>query len=285
MNCPACTNQMRLHVKLKFKVYICPSCKLLHSDAKFDDSLAPALDEQQRAGGLKNLRVKNFNAIIQELKKLTDGSKKLSGLEIGCGNGWWLEICKQHQIKCIGIEPDDHFTSYHQQQGLDVIYDFYPSSKLPTDQKFDLIIFNDVFEHIEDLDQLIRQLHQDLKPDGLLIINIPMSNGFFYKIATVFNSFGSSSFLNRMWQFDFPSPHINYFNSHNLSLLIERSGFKKVQDLRLETLDVSSVKERIKADKKISGVKANFLSLGIKLASPVVKFSNPDIRVFFFKKR
>src|ERR1700754_2785658 len=94
--CPVCDNPLKLKYKLKFNVYQCSNCGLLNSDAQFEHSFQSDLESESRDIGLKNLRLKNFATIIQELKnQYGEKFKQLKGLEIGCGNGWWLQTCKE----------------------------------------------------------------------------------------------------------------------------------------------------------------------------------------------
>jgi hypothetical protein len=141
-----------------------------------------------------------------------------------------------------------------------------------------------VFEHIEDINGLVESLKKDLSDDGILIINLPMSTGFFYKMAVRMHKLGASSSLTRMWQFNFHSPHMNYFNEHNMKLLLNRRGFDAISILKLDTLDFSSVKERIMADRGMGKLKALFFTTALTFLKPVIKSSEPDIKAFFFKK-
>ena len=96
---------------------------------------------------------------------------------------------------------------------------------------------------------------------------------------------GMNSSLTRMWQFNFHSPHMNYFNEHNMKLLLEKHGFSTINVLKLETLDFSSVKERIMADRGMNKFKALLFTSTLTLMKPVIKSSEPDVKAFFFKKK
>lgn len=213
----------------------------------------------------------------------SDRTLPIKGLEIGCGNGWWLEICNEFNIPCLGVEPERKLEKYHKEHHLQVYYEFYPCENLK-DLKFDFIIFNDVFEHIPNIDQLAQALSTNLKDDGLLIINIPMSDGFFYRTASFLNAIGIRSFLERMWQFNFHSPHIHYFNAHNVKSFFKKHSFVCLNEFSLETLNFSHLKERIVIDHRVSKFKAYFIGFCIKLMKPVIENARPDIKVFFFKK-
>lgn len=283
--CPVCKNTLKLKHQLKYNVYVCNECNLLHADAKFEHSFASDLESDARDIGLKQLRLKNFATIIEALKKHTgEKFRQLSGLEIGCGNGWWLETCKQHGLDCTGIEPEHIYESYHKAENLNVVYGFYPDVSPAKENGYDFIIFNDVFEHIPDINGLLESLQKDLNEEGILIINLPMSKGFFYKTATVLDKLGVSKSLIRMWQFNFHSPHMNYFNSDNLQRLLSKYGFITKDAFRLETLDFDHIKERVMADRGVSRPKAWGVATLLKLLKPIIQASEPDIKVFFFKQ-
>ena len=281
--CPVCGSPLKVKFKLRFNVYRCANCGLLHSDAEFEHSFQSDLESESRDIGLKQLRLNNFATIIKELKSEKPG--KLTGLEIGSGNGWWLETCKANDIKCTGIEPEHIYENYHKENNLDVVYGFYPDVSPKKQGGYDFIIFNDVFEHIPDINSLVESLKTDLADDGILIINIPMSTGFFYRMATLQHKLGLNSNMTRMWQFNFHSPHMNYFNEVNMKMLLDKHGFSCKQVLKLNTLDFSSVKERILADKGVNKLKAAVMTTALTLMKPVILNSEPDIKAFFFKKK
>ena len=65
----------------------------------------------------------------------------------------------------------------------------------------------------------------------------------------------------------------------------DRHGFEAVSVLKLDTLDFSSVKERIMADKGMNKLKAIFMTTALTALKPVITSSKPDIKAFFFKKK
>ncbi|RXK85900.1 class I SAM-dependent methyltransferase [Filimonas effusa] len=284
--CPICNICLDLKYELKYNVYVCRECKLLHADAKFEYSFESDLESGARDIGLKQLRLKNFATIIDVLKKNAgERDENLSGLEIGSGNGWWLHVCKQNGLDCIGIEPERIYESYHKEKNLNVVYGFYPDVSPAKKEGYDFIIFNDVFEHIPDINALLISLRKDLKQDGVLILNLPMSNGFFFRMATFLHNIGVSKPLTRMWQFNFHSPHMNYFNPDNLRLLLNSYGFTAEESLRLDTLDMEHTKERIMADRAVSRLKAWCMASLLRFLKPIIDRSESDIRVFFFKQK
>ncbi|HVS94598.1 MAG TPA: class I SAM-dependent methyltransferase [Mucilaginibacter sp.] len=281
--CPVCGHPLKLKFKLRFNVYQCANCGLQHSDAHFEHSFESDLQAGARDPGLKALRLHNFLTIIGKLKAEKKGG--LTGLEIGSGNGWWLETCKDQKVHCIGIEPEQVYEDYHKEHKLNIVYGFYPDVSPKREKGYDFIIFNDVFEHIPDINSLVESLKEDLADDGILIINLPMSTGFFYNWAIRLHKIGMSGTLTRMWQFNFHSPHMNYFNEKNLEMLLDHHGFNTADVFPLKSLDIQSTKDRILADKGMSRWKASLMTSVLKLMKPTIERSEPDIKAFFFKKR
>lgn len=281
--CPVCGSPLKLKYRLRFNIYECANCGLQNSDAQFEHSFQSDLESTARDIGLKQLRLKNFDTIISGLQKIKPG--KLQGLEIGSGNGWWLETCRANGIDCIGIEPEHIYENYHKENKLNIVYGFYPDVSPKKEGGYDFIIFNDVFEHIPDINSLIGSLRQDLADDGILIINIPMSTGFFYRMAKLLHTFGLNNSLTRMWQFNFHSPHMNYFNEQNMKLLLSKHNFDCISVFKLDSLDFSTVKERILADKGMNKLKGQAMAAALILMKPVIANSEPDIKAFFFKKK
>jgi hypothetical protein len=97
--------------------------------------------------------------------------------------------------------------------------------------------------------------------------------------------FGLNNSLTRMWQFNFHSPHMHYFNEDNMKMLLSRHGFSCNKVLKLDSLDFSNVKERIQADKGMNKMKAALMTSALKLLKPVILNAEPDIKAFFFRKR
>jgi 2-polyprenyl-3-methyl-5-hydroxy-6-metoxy-1,4-benzoquinol methylase len=272
----------KLYYRLDNNVYYCNHCELYFApDTSFNHSFESSLDETSRTSALKELRLNNFIKIIKELKNVLP--EDAFGLEVGSSYGWFLEIAKANGIDCIGIEPEHTIWNYANNKGLKVIKGFFPDD-LPIDNnQFDFIIFNDVFEHIPEVEMALQKCRELLKPNGILIINLPQSTGIFYKIAHLLYKLKIKTFLNRLWQFNFHSPHFYYFNKNSIENILRRNKLSVFLYHRLDTLTKGSIENRITSDKKaIIYVKP--ISLFIKLAFPILNHLNEDIGCYYAKK-
>ncbi len=282
IQCPICKSpKTRLLYTLTFNVHGCQSCGFeFCPDAKFIESMDSSLDEEVREKALLNLRKENFSTILEALKN--EIRPNHVGLEIGPGYGWFLEICKEHQIQCEGIEPETRFNEKYRTKGLTVRNGFYPDD-IPKNSRYDFIIYNDVLEHLPDLDKILQENHASLNPDGLLIINLPIRNGLVYVAAKWAYRFGAKSLLGRMWQFNFHSPHMSYFSKRNLVDFVLRHKFGPVTQFKLKTINLSEISDRVRQDKQQNGITRFAINMGVILLFPfLTRF--PDTYCFVFRK-
>ncbi len=231
-SCDACGGTLRRKSEWVFE---CPSCGLLIS------SLSPGA----RTGieGLEVLRRSNFERLLDRLERL----RPLSGarlLEVGSAWGWFLEAAARRGALMHGIEPEAANAAITRAAGLSVEEGYFPSG-LTKAGPYDIVVFNDVFEHIPSPSALMADIEARLAPGGLLVLNLPSSNGTIYRLALLLDRLGMHGPLERLWQKGFPSPHVSYFNPANLQLLVEKhsslrkeASFSLIGELLGKNLDM-----------------------------------------------
>ena len=168
--------------------------------------------------GLKALRMKNYRAILDVILKHTELSGKTL-LEVGCARGWFVQAAERHGAMVQGLEPEHRNAALAQLAGLPVREGFFPQA-LDRDSRYDLIVFNDVFEHLPDPVRAIRAVEHHLRPGGHAVINVPSADGVIYKLSSLLDRIGISGPFDRLWQRGLASPHISYFAPETLDRLV-----------------------------------------------------------------
>jgi 2-polyprenyl-3-methyl-5-hydroxy-6-metoxy-1,4-benzoquinol methylase len=248
--CPACGGL--LAGRLERWLLFCATCGFWRSTLSSEDRLheSQALDETKRVSGLASLREENYRRTFDALRRLG----RLEGkrlLDVGCAYGWFLKAAQQAGMDAVGLEPDPEIAAAAIRQGLSVTVGYFPDAVL-AGEAFDVIVFNDVLEHIYDLDGVLAACRRLLRPGGLLVVSAPDSRGVLFRASGVLARCGRQGLLDRLWQKSYPSPHLSYFNADNLARLLRRHGFEPRVELSLRSLQVRGLWSRLHMDRRSS---------------------------------
>jgi 2-polyprenyl-3-methyl-5-hydroxy-6-metoxy-1,4-benzoquinol methylase len=240
------------------------------------------VDEDVRELGLKALRQENFREIVDLARLLTrSGARRL--LDVGCAHGRFLETARE-RFDVLGIEPNAVVAGRTAARGLPVRQGSFPDA-LGAAESFDVIVFNDVIEHIPDIGAALDDCYARLSEGGLLILNLPSSAGFFYRLSKTFARIGWRSPFERLWQKGLPSPHVHYFRPANLERLVTRHGFHCVHVSELPALRAKGLLERIRCAGNVSGLSLYLQYAAALCAIPMLRIFPSDIIVSVFRKK
>ncbi|HEY6910299.1 MAG TPA: class I SAM-dependent methyltransferase [Myxococcales bacterium] len=277
-SCPVCGNvfaQARLPWLLR-----CEACGFEASTLEGHAAAQDAIDEGARAEALNALRESNFRAIVGILRELRPNRGRL--LDVGCAHGWFLGAAAADGWEAVGIEPDPRMARIARDAGMTVRSGIFPSALAP-DERFDCIVFNDVFEHLPDVDGALRACRLQLAPGGLLVVNLPDARGPFYRVARALSRFGVHGPLERMWQKGFPSPHLSYFTEPLLRRLAAKHGFRAVYSSRLPAAGLRGLWSRLRYDRASGIARSALFFAGASVLVPATRLLPPDISVVVFE--
>lgn len=125
--------------------------------------------------------------IFEEAMTLFSGCHNV--LDIGCGQGYFLNLLKSNDIGSYGIDINKDYVLYCQRNGLNVQHiDAISHLKSIQDSSLDGIFINQVMEHLspDSIFSLIQLCYQKLRNDTFLIISTPnilsvqVSSNLFY---------------------------------------------------------------------------------------------------------
>jgi SAM-dependent methyltransferase len=199
------------------------------------------IDEGAREAGLKDVRVANFARLVDVLSRLKPSGGQL--IDVGAAHGWFLEAARD-KFEVMGIEPDEAVFNATIRRGLPMRNGYFPDV-LAAEEKADVIVFNDVIEHIPAIEGVLDACRSHLRRDGFLLINLPSSQGIFYRVGKILSRVGAPGYFDRLWQIGLPSPHVHYFNEANLKQLLVKCNFVPVTSGRLSVLRYEGLWTRI----------------------------------------
>ena len=135
-------------------------------------------------------------------------------IDIGCNDGSLLEALRRAgYAKVVGIEPNPMAAAIAREKGHQV-YTSYLTKDLATQivadcGEFDTVYLRHVVEHVSDLGAFFEAVRMLLRPDGLLVLELPdVEEGF---------ALGSPAIL---WE-----EHVSYFTQALAEYMLERFGF------------------------------------------------------------
>ncbi len=136
-------------------------------------------------------------------------------IDIGCGEGHFLEVAKKRNWNVYGIEFSDVKVSICKEKGIKVLQGRLNPDSYEKDF-FDVIISSEVIEHINYPVQEIINFQTILRKGGAVYLTTP--------------NFGSLSrlILKERWRIIEYPEHLCYFTPKTMSFLLEKAGLKPI---------------------------------------------------------
>jgi SAM-dependent methyltransferase len=200
-------------------------------------------------------------------------------LDVGCAHGWFVAKAGR-DFEAVGIEPDPFVAERTRRRGIPVRAGFFPQAVAPG-ETFDVIVFNDVLEHIPGTRTVLDQCRAHLARDGLVVVNAPNRRGTFYRASRWLHRLGWRGPFARMWQAGLPSPHLYYFDDASMARIAAAAGFRVERARRLPSVAARGLYSRIRAVRDVSLAQALVVAAGTLLVLPLLRVLPPDIGVWF----
>ncbi len=147
---------------------------------------------------------------------------KSSLLEIGCGQGAFLEHLRKKEVNGIGIELNDAAVNSLKSKGIEAVNESIQSYSERNKEAFDCVCCFQVLEHIPEVKDFLGSAIHTIKPGGKLILSVPNNDAFMFKQD-------QDQLLNR------PPHHMGLWNLRSLMSLC------RFFPLRLESIDFEPV--------------------------------------------
>jgi 2-polyprenyl-3-methyl-5-hydroxy-6-metoxy-1,4-benzoquinol methylase len=205
-----------------YRVVLCQHCDFIYQDSILDDKGLQTLyedwiDHQQSLHKKQTAGTKLYRQYAGQLETLAGLLKhrpdQIRILDYGMGWGYWSRMAQAHGFDVVGLELSQQRRDYARQMGVTVI------DALPAEPAgFDCIYANQVFEHLPDPLQTLKDLCRQLKPEGIMCIRVPDGRG----VAARLEQRGWSPELGAIH----PLEHINCFTRKTLVNFAARVGLK-----------------------------------------------------------
>lgn len=160
---------------------------------------------------LSPLTIESFNRLLDEFEKYR---KTNLILDVGCGQGWFLETAKKRGWIVYGTEFSQQAVKICTEKGIIMKQGVLDPSQFG-ELQFDIIYSSEVLEHINNPLPELSNMHQLLRKGGLLYLTTPNFN----------------CYLRRKFKADYNiieyPEHLSYYTPKTLDFVLTKVGFKK----------------------------------------------------------
>ena len=172
------------------------------------------------SGTISAITRKRYSELLDLLEKFRNTGRIL---DIGCGEGFFLEEAQNRGWKVFGTEFAEKYISICKEKHIEMHY-----GKLNPDHYsegfFDVITWFEVIEHINYPANELKNIHRLLRKNGALYITTPNFNAL------------SRQWLKGKWSvIEYPE-HLAYYTPRTLRNILKKAGFSSI---RIKTTGIS----------------------------------------------
>ena len=138
--------------------------------------------------------------------------KGKSAFEIGCGDGMFTSFLNKNGLKTIGIEPSKPLYNLAKKK-IKVLGRYLDKNTFPQKKYYDAFISRQVFEHLTNPNQVLKNVKLYLKSNGVGLIEVP-------SFLTIIKN-------NRYY--DISREHVAYYTKYTLQYLLTINNFEVIK--------------------------------------------------------
>lgn len=163
------------------------------------------------------------DCVVELLAQNCPGKNTVDFLEVGCGEGFVLSSAAARGWNVSGVDyqsaPVAAFNPAMISRVAATDPNVYLNDLIEKGVKKDVLVLQNVLEHVLHPEELLRKLQQLLTDDGCLLVQVPND---FSDLQALADRQGR---INRDYWF-LPPQHLNYFNEKNLPTVAQACGFE-----------------------------------------------------------
>jgi 2-polyprenyl-3-methyl-5-hydroxy-6-metoxy-1,4-benzoquinol methylase len=216
-SCPVCGSSSCSEIFVKNGgIYVsCNECTMIFLNPVFKDKdLLNYYQNNNSNQALAHESESDFYRKIYSagLNNIAAVKREGSILDIGCSSGFFLDIAQERKYLTHGIELNKAEIEIARTKGHSV-WDI-PFDRINIDNQFDIITLWDVFEHIKDGVNYLKELRSKLVSSGIVFLQIPNADSLAARIMR-----------ERCNMFD-GLEHVNLYSLRTITRTANEAGFK-----------------------------------------------------------
>lgn len=134
-------------------------------------------------------------------------------VDVGCGDGFLLEILSELDIDAVGIDAAEEAIEKARNRGLNAHVGYFNRDAKVEGYPFDAFVSTDVLEHVPDLTNFLQGIAANLREGAIGLIE----------------THNVDNLIEKHRFYDFVLDHLSYFTVDTFRLSLELSGFEVMQ--------------------------------------------------------
>ncbi|MEG2501072.1 MAG: class I SAM-dependent methyltransferase [Oscillospiraceae bacterium] len=194
---------------IKLNLCQCSGCGLV----QFDCEPVSYYKDVIRAGGFSTTMVELRRAQYKHfIDKCNLKGKKI--IEVGCGQGEFLNVLTEFDVKSYGIENSEKLVQLAKGKGLNVVNAFadFADTALPN-QPFDAFLSFNFLEHQPYPNEMLRCIYNNLTEAAYGLVTVP----------------SLEYILDNEGYYELIRDHIAYYTKESLQFVLEKNGFSVLE--------------------------------------------------------
>ncbi len=160
-------------------------------------------------GSARDLYLRTARKRIRAIERHSKGGRLL---DVGCGFGYFLEVAQGSFDECWGVDISGHAAEAVRQKGICCHQGDLAAAQF-ADRYFDVVVMEDLLEHVSSCGALLSEVRRILRDDGLLAITTPNIRSW---LATISRD--------RWVSFKIPE-HVVYYSPATIGRVLATNGF------------------------------------------------------------
>lgn len=198
----------------EYRVMRCKGCGLCRTEPRIPEEERAKYyepDEQVQAGKATRIGIYQKRLADRLQRAIGEGPGKRV-LDIGCGQGVFLEMMRDRGFEVCGVELGEQSSRIaRKKRGLSVITGDL-SSLDAEKESFDAVLMSHLIEHVDDPVALLERVRDLLRPGGVALLSLPNYRCIERRI------FGAN------WYPWCLPVHLHHFDMHSIRRAAERAG-------------------------------------------------------------
>ena len=163
----------REELKFPLKTFVCKKCWLVQT-IDYEDVHQLFKSNYAYFSSTSKSFLKHAATYVEDVIHRFNLNKESFVVEIASNDGYLLRNFIEKDIPCLGIEPTESTANHAEKIGIQVLKEFF-SSRLAKEMqlKADLIIGNNVFAHVPDINDFSIGMKEILNDHGVITLEFP----------------------------------------------------------------------------------------------------------------